>query len=399
MILRRGVALRSALLASAAVLAAEICLASGAFAAEPAKVALEWKKTEIDPKFRSEGVAVGDFNKDGKMDICAGSVWYAAPDWKMHVIRDKAAEYDPNGYSDTFCNFALDVNKDGWTDQIVVDFPGKETWWFENPQNAEGPWKRHVITNETNNESIDLLDVDGDGTRDLIMGVEGGKMAYLTQEADPLAPWKKHIVSGEGQPHIQRYYHGIGAADVNGDGKKDMLIPEGWWEAPAEASDKPWAWHPSKLGGPCANMYTYDYDGDGDLDVVSSSAHNIGIWWHEQTPDGFKQHEIDSSFSQTHALIQTDMNGDGLPDLVTGKRWWAHGPKGDAQPDAPAVLNWFEFSRVDGKPTWTKHQIDHNSGVGTQFEVADINGDNLLDIAVSNKKGVFVFHQSRKAAE
>jgi hypothetical protein len=41
------------------------------------------------------------------------------------------------------------------------------------------------------------------------------------------------------------------------------------------------------------------------------------------------------------------------------------------------------------------HEIDHNSGVGTQFEVTDVNGDKLLDVVVSNKKGVFYFEQQK----
>jgi hypothetical protein len=82
-------------------------------------------------------------------------------------------------------------------------------------------------------------------------------------------------------------------------------------------------------------------------------------------------------------------------DFVTGKRWWAHGPKGDVDPDKPAVMYWFELTRKDGKPVWIPHQFDHDSGVGTQFEVADVNGDGLLDVATSNKKGVNYFQQVR----
>ncbi|MBW8885561.1 MAG: VCBS repeat-containing protein, partial [Planctomycetia bacterium] len=44
----------------------------------------------------------------------------------------------------------------------------------------------------------------------------------------------------------------------------------------------------------------------------------------------------------------------------------------------------------------TPHQIDHDSGVGTQFEVADVNGDELLDVVTSNKKGVRYFEQVRQ---
>src|SRR5262245_19498264 len=48
---------------------------------------VSWKKTVLDRAFRSEGVTVADVNKDGKMDIVNGEVWFEAPDWKMHEIR------------------------------------------------------------------------------------------------------------------------------------------------------------------------------------------------------------------------------------------------------------------------------------------------------------------------
>ena len=90
------------------------------------------------------------------------------------------------------------------------------------------------------------------------------------------------------------------------------------------------------------------------------------------------------------------MNGDGLPDFVTGKRWWAHGPTSDLRPGDPAVLYWYELHKNGGSPKWTRHTIDTDSGVGTQFTVADVNRDGLLDVVTSNKKGVYVFLQSRK---
>jgi hypothetical protein len=100
--------------------------------------------------------------------------------------------------------------------------------------------------------------------------------------------------------------------------------------------------------------------------------------------------------AQTHALHCVDINGDGLKDLVTGRRWWAHGPRGDAGPNDPAYLYWFEAKRdKDGLTTFLPHEIDDDSGIGTQFAVHDMNGDGLLDIIISNKKGVFLFLQVR----
>lgn len=358
---------------------------------------IRFVKHELDTKFRSEGVAVGDFNNDGLLDIAAGSVWFAAPDWKMHSIREKPDEFDPRNYSNSFCNYAEDVNGDGRLDLIVVDFPGAQTWWFENPGQTGGPWKRHECVSVTNNESPAYLDANGDGRRELLFGMEDGRLGFAEPAADPAVPWRKRGFTQYKAPGSARFAHGLGVGDVNQDGRLDVIVPQGWWEAPPQFASHgaEWTFHPASFGEPCAQMYAYDFDGDGDSDIVSSSAHGYGIWWNEQTPDGWKTHEIDKSFSQTHALALADINGDGLPDLVTGKRWWAHGGK-DPGANEPAVLFWFELTRKDGKPVWIPHQIDHNSGIGTQFEVADVNQDGLLDIVTANKRGVFYFEQVRE---
>jgi hypothetical protein len=368
---------------------------------------IKWKRTQLDNKLRSEGVAVGDFNRDGKEDIAAGNVWYAAPDWKMHQIREKAQEFDPNGYSDSFCNFTDDLNHDGWVDLIVVDFPGAPTRWYENPQNKEGPWKAHVCVQVTNNESPQYLDIDGDGKRELLFATSPDPknpdapsryLAIARPDANhPQALWAIDAISAVGAPGTNRYSHGIGAGDVNGDGKLDIVVPKGWWDAPAAPSaGAGWKFHAAPLGEDCSQMYVYDFDGDRDADVFSTSAHRLGIWWHERAGDAWQTHKVSDVCSQTHALEFKDINEDGLPDFITGKRWWAHGPKGDVDPGAPPVLLWFELTREDGKPVWKQHEIDHNSGVGTQFEVTDVNGDKLLDVVIANKRGVFYFQQSRE---
>ena len=85
-----------------------------------------------------------------------------------------------------------------------------------------------------------------------------------------------------------------------------------------------------------------------------------------------------------------DMNGDGLLDIVTGKRFWAHGNTGDPEPNAPSVLWWFELQREGNDATYLPHLIDNDSGIGTQFTVVDMNGDQNLDVVVGNKRGAFV---------
>jgi hypothetical protein len=375
---------------------------------------VSWKKTVLDPAFRAEGVAVADVNRDGKTDVLIGEVWYEAPAWKRHEIT-KLGDYGNglNGYSHTFACWADDLNGDGWPDLIVIDFPGTPCYWLENPKSAEGHWKKHVIWHSACNETPQYADLLGNGKRVLVMGWQPkgqenqGQMAYFTPGPDPTALWQAHPVSepsapGREIPGTQRFSHGLGLGDVNGDGRLDVICTGGWWEQPARAEDKPWKFHPANLGEPCADMFAYDMDGDGKADVLSSSAHKFGIWWHQQKPgEGgsptFIRHDLFPKLvSETHALHCVDVNGDGMKDLVTGKRFWSHG-RAEPGSGGPAMLYWFEAKKGgDGVVRFVPHAIDDDSGVGTQFVVADVNGDKLPDVVVANKKGVFVFEQARR---
>lgn len=405
-----------------------IVLASGllARAAEPA-ANITWKKTVIDKAFRSEGVAIADVNQDGKMDILTGEVWYEAPDWKSHRIREGKEDYrdgEKNVYSQSFACWTEDLNSDGWLDLIVIGFPGAPCHWYENPRNKPGLWKPHVIWHSACNETPLYVDLFGTGKRVILMGWQPkgkeheGQMAYFTPGKDPNQIWEMHPISepstpeqvvngkkvpGKEVPGTFKYAHGLGVGDVNGDGRLDVLCTGGWWEQPSSVNGKtPWTFHPARIGDAAADMFAFDMDGDGKPDVLSSSAHQYGIWWHQQKPgkdshpEFLKRDLFPKLVSQTHAMHFVDINGDGLKDLVTGKRWWAHGPKGDADPNAPAKVYWFEAKRSpDGIFQFIPHEIDNDSGIGTQFVVADFNGDKLLDIVVANKKGVFLIEQVR----
>jgi hypothetical protein len=356
-------------------------------------------KIVIDKTFRSEGVAVGDINHDGKLDLFAGDVWYAAPDWKMHELRPVGAYDGTKGYSNCFINFAQDVNGDGWIDSIVIGLPDGPCLWYENPQNKPGHWKERTVAKSACNETPIFSDLLNNGRPVPVFAVRPeGIMAWFSVPKDLDSLWDMHVIAvGPDAPGTKQYSHGLGAGDINGDGRCDVLIKEGWWQAPEDPGQDNWEFHPANLGEDCANMLVYDVDGDGDSDVITSSAHRYGIWWFEQIApaDGskFEQHLITKDYSQPHAIILADMNRDGIKDLVTGKRHFAHMGKDPGGHD-PAMLYWIELQRPEkGKVEFVVHVIDDDSGVGTQFEVVDINADRKLDIVASNKKGVHVFLQ------
>jgi hypothetical protein len=361
---------------------------------------VQFTKHQIWEEFISEGLAVGDVNNDGQKDILSGPYWFEAPDWTPHEIRaPKTFDYT-KGYSDSFLNFVMDVNQNGWLDFISIDFPGKGAYWYENPQGKDTHWVEHLIDTTACNESPMMADMDRNGRLGLVFGNEKpGEMVWFRppQEKDQTA-WERIPISAKNAPGTSNFSHGLGFGDVNNDGRNDVIIREGWWEAPENPEDVPWTFHEAALGEPSSQMYAYDFDADGDNDVISASAHNYGIWWHQQAEgeDGqpvFTTHLIEDSFSQTHGVALTDMNADGLPDLITGKRYFAHQGK-DPGGLEPAVIYWFELQRdTNNQPTWTKHLIDDNSGAGLQVVTEDMNGDDKPDIVIANKKGIFYFEQ------
>jgi len=358
---------------------------------------VRFEKIVVDKTFRAEGVATGDVNHDGKLDILASDVWYSAPDWKMHEVREVGTYDGTKGYSNCFVNFAQDVNGDGWIDSIVIGLPDTECFWYENPKNQPGHWKQRVVAKSACNETPIFADLLGNGKPVPVFAVRPqGQMCWFSVPDDLEGLWDVHtIAAGPNAPGTQKYSHGLGAGDVNGDGRCDVLIKEGWWQAPRKAERDNWKFHPANLGEDCANLLVYDVDGDGDSDVITSSAHRYGIWWFEQLAGGskFEQHVIFDKYSQPHAIILADMNRDGIQDLVTGKRYFAHMGKDPGEYE-PAMLYWFELRRpAAGKVEFVLHDIDNDSGVGTQFEVTDMNADGRLDIVTSNKKGTYAFMQ------
>lgn len=363
-----------------------------------------FRKHVLTTDFISEGVATGDVNRDGKIDILAGGYWFEAPAWKRHEIAPARVYDKEKEYSHSFLNHCMDVDMDGWPDLVVVDFPGQYAHWFQNPAGRAEHWKKHVVYDNVGNESPAFVDVDGDGRTDLLCGdTRDRQMIWLkSPSVKGETKWKKYTISGTNAPATDTFSHGLGYGDLNGDGRPDVITREGWWEGPADPKSPQWKFYPAELGEECSQMYAMDVNRDGKMDVISASAHLSGIWWHEQLRDAdgtihWKPHVLSYAFAESHAVELADINGDGHLDIVTGKRnlkknTWRNNPG----THGPPLLYWFEFDPAS-EYYWKPHLIDDMSGAGLNLVTKDITGDGRTDIVIANFNGVFLFENTGSA--
>jgi hypothetical protein len=375
----------------------------------------------------SETAAVADINKDGKLDIISGENWYEAPHpgsgqaaaWIKHKFRDLNFT---NNYYDNFSDLPVDVDGDGYPDLVRVTWFAKKMSWWKNPgRSAAQKWQEADIHTGFNIEFAVLADMDNDGKANEVVAQENGTPQAWYEVKN--GAWISHEVSDKS------YGHGIGAGDVNGDKRTDILTPRGWLEAPADPRQGNWTFHPDweginvplpVPGQPQTTeaaqpkllelgfMHVLDVNGDGRNDVIAGAGHNYGLFWFEQGKDGkWARHTIDASWSQAHASTLVDLNGDGMKDIVTGKRFMAHNGSDPGEKE-PLGVYWYEFVRPTASGSaagaaaapgeWIKHVIDYGGrmGGGMQIPVIDIDGDGDLDIVCAGKSGLFLVENLTK---
>ena len=380
----------------------------------PEKTSTRFRMQRLDEFYYAWGVAAADFNRDGIMDIVAGPYIYLGPDYTTRKEIYLAHTFNPSTqFASGWVTYAYDFTGDGWPD--VLNSESRPLALYVNPKGENRRWDRYPVLPQIDSELSLMKDIDGDGKPEIIFGSNATLFYGKPDPEHPTQPWKVHQISEPGYA----YGHGMGVGDINGDGRMDIVQAAGWWEQPSQGADHGlWIYHPEGFGrwgrsegAGGGEMAVYDVNGDGLNDIVTSlNAHGWGLAWFEQKRDSagkisFVRHMIMDNFStpnaggatfaEMHASIAADVDGDGIPDFITGKRYWSHlDSYTDVDPYGLPVLYWFRTVRnpkAPGGAEFVPELIHNRSGVGAQIAAVDLNGDGAVDIITSTDRGTFIF--------
>ena len=342
----------------------------------------------LNKKSTYSACAVDDINGDGQLDIICGGWWYEGPNWKRQFVREVT---EIRGWFDGYSHLPYDVDGDGDTDFINVNYRSQAIYWIEHPDDLLKPWPKHIIAEPGSMETGRLHDIDGDGQLDILPN--GAKFA---------AWWQR-----QGKDFVRRDLpeelagHGIGFGDVNSDGRGDIVSKKGWMESPEDRISGKWQWHPEFTleNRPSIPIYVVDVDADGDNDLVWCEGHDYGLFWEEQILDksgkrSWKHHIIDKSWSQAHAPLWADLDGDGQNELIAGKRYMAHDGKDPGAYD-PLVIYSYQFDpKTKG---WKSHLISKGKqvGFGLDPQAVDLDKDGDLDLVCPGRSGLYWLENKR----
>lgn len=277
-----------------------------------------------------------------------------------------------------------DIDGDGNPDIVVAsgDGPNEGVYWYEAPDDpTEGNWTRHTVDNNTlsnldNPHAITIIDMDNNGLDDIISGGHHSNETawYNRTTADGKSSWTKHIIDNS---TALDYVHNTDAGDVDGDGDIEVFVVS---EVPGElymyqqnvSGNSTGAWNRTTIDNTLTGafrVYLEDIDGDTDLDVVSVGYLKHYYYWYENP--GWAKHQInEAEVNDSRSGEPFDVDMDGDLDIVA------------VDTDDNEAM-WYEQNSSDPTGYWAEHMVDDSIDTPFDMAVADINGDGINDIVVT----------------
>lgn len=326
-----------------------------------------------------------DVDKDGVNDFvitertaAPAAVWFrrTTKGWMKYVIESKPLHIEAGGA------FA-DIDGDGDLDVVFGgDWKSNQVWWWENPFpnfDPNVPWKRHVVKNAGATQHHDelLADLDGDGKPELVFWNQGSSALYLAHiPANPRTsgPWALTEIF-----HSASKSEGLAAADVDGDGKLDIVGGGRWFRN--EGRDK---FTPNVIDDSMrdARAAAGQLVKGGRPEVVLVIGDGVSrLRWYEakgdpRQPKSWIAHDLlGTNVIHGHSLRLADVDGDGNVDIFCAEmgKW----TESAIHPDNPNPHMWIFYG--NGRGHFTKSEVAAGFG-NHESRVADLDGDGRPDI-------------------
>lgn len=339
------------------------------------------------------GAVVADLDRDGVNDFVLSFrqappalVWYRRTDkgWDRYVIEKDLLTVEAGGA-------VHDIDGDGDADIVFGgDYESNEVWWWENPDPRFDPgvsWKRRLIKKGGKTQHHDQVfgDFKGAGKPQLAFWNQQARAIFLADiPVDPCntESWPfVAIFSGEagerGDQGAFKYAEGMTAADVDGDGKVDLLAGNYWFKH--RGGDQ---FTPIRVGSTGGRIATGRFKSGRYPQIVIAPGDGVGpLTWYECTGNPTNNadwigHDLAGrDMIHGHTLEIGDIDGDGNRDIFAAEM--AKWTEGRPDPDNPEARAWIFYG--DGKGIFRKTEFTTGHG-WHEGRLADLDGDGDLDL-------------------